>query len=358
MKIAIVNRHPDDFFGGSEMQCDNIASGLCARNHDVVYIAPAGRSGHDYKRVYKIVPTQSNALSIAEATLAEKPDMVYWRLNKYHFHDAVKKFAQSNIPVVFAISHISDTKPWSARENPRKGLIPFLQFLKQGLENLYNHRGYRYVSGIASNNPDFLNILPVEKQKFIPNSVDMEATPFLWPRPYIVWVANIKPHKQPELFVRLAKTLADKGIDFLMVGDIQSAQFDWIRTEHDRLPSFHYLGPKPLHDATGIIAGSLLLVHTCKPEGFGNNFIQAWLLGKPTVSYAFDPASLIQKHDLGGFPNSDWDLFVKQVARLIDDPGARQAAGGRALAMARENFSVDRTVRELEAFLKECFPSL
>lgn len=353
MKIAIINRHPDDFFGGSEMQCDNIATGLRARGHDVVYIAPAGRAGHNYDRPYKILPVNANASSIASAALAEKPDIVYWRLNKYHFHDAVKKIARHNIPIIFAISHISDTQPWSSRENPRKNIVSFLKFLKQGAENLYNHRGYRYVSGIAANNPDFLNRLPVARQKFIPNGVDLAANDFSWPRPYIIWVANIKPPKQPELYIRLAKTLCDKGIDFLMIGDIQSSQFDWIRTEHDRLPCFHYLGAKSLCDTTGIIAGSLFLIHTCKPEGFSNNFIQAWLLGKPTISYGFDPASLIKNNDLGGFAGSNWDIFVSQIERLIDDPVARQAAGDRALAMARKNFSIDKTVGELEAFLHE-----
>lgn len=353
MKIAIINRHPTDILGGSEMQCDNIATGLTAKGHDITYIAPAGVKGKDYGRSYKVRPVGNDSTTIANAIAEANPDIVYWRLNKYHFYGAVKEAARRNIPVVFAMSHISDSKYFTSVENPFKGLVQFLRAAKQGLLNAWNHQGYKYVSGVTTMNPDFLKLLPVEEQCFVPNSVDTTAVPFAWPRPYIVWVSNIKPAKQPELYVKLAQTLGDRGVDFLMVGQIQSEDYKWIETENARTPNFHFLGPKTPQEVNGMLAGAQMLVHTCKPEGFGNNFIQAWLQGKPTVTFEFDPAGYIAQNGLGGYANANWDEFVMLVAGLIDNADKRTATGEKALHFAEKSFSIARTVDTLEAFLKK-----
>lgn len=351
MKIAIVNRHPNDVIGGSELQCDNIAKGLTRKAHDVVYIAPAGKKGTDYNRPYRVVPVDSTSSAIADAILAENPDVVYWRLNKYHFYGAARRLAAKNIPIVFALSHINDTKWWSIHDNPRAGIKPFLKSVKQGVKNAVNHLGFQHVSGVTSMNPDFLNKLPIANQRFVPSSVDTIVTPFAWPRPFVVWVSNLKPAKQPEKFVELARALP--GADFLMVGAIQDKAYDWVRDENTRTPNFHYLGAKTLHEVNGIMAQSLFLVHTCKPEGFPNTFLQAWFQKKPVVTLDFDAAGYIETHDLGAFAKGDWNAFVTAAKNLIDDGAARTAASERAYNFASSNFSFERTVDLLEGFLIE-----
>ncbi len=350
MKIAIVNRHLKDVFGGSEMQCDNIARGLTVRGHEVLYVAPSGHEG-DYGVSYKVVSAENNGNDIAAKVLAFNPDIVYWRFNKYYFYRAARKIAARNIPLVFAISHIDDTLLFSYRDNPRKGLVPFLRCVKQGLTTAANHCGYKYVSGVTSLNPEFLNRVPVKSQIFVPNSVNLATVPFTWPRPFVVWVANIKPQKQPQIYVDLAKQFPDT--DFLMVGTIQSVDYKWISTENSRTPNFHYLGPKTPEEVNGILEQSIMLVHTCKPEGFGNNFLQAWFQKKPTVSFAFDPAGYIAEEQLGGFAGSNWDIFVAHVARYIQDEDQRKQTGLRAYNFAMRNFSLDKTVETLETYLQE-----
>src|SRR5690606_15840679 len=99
----------------------------------------------------------------------------------------------------------------------------------------------------------------------------------------------------------------------------------------------------------------LLNIHTCKPEGFGNIFIQAWLKHKPTVSFAFDPGGFISSNKLGGFADSDYDLFKSQITKLIEDPEHRAATGEIAYEFGRDNFSIEKTVNEIESFLAEVF---
>jgi len=353
LKIAIVNRHPKDVIGGSEIQCAGIATRLSERNHEVFYIAPAGKNNVDYETNYTVIPVASNANSIAEAVINIKPDIVYWRLNKYHFYKAAKKIATHHIPTVFNVSHISDTKLWSCYENMSSGIIQFFKGLKQGILNIYNHQGFRYIKGVTVINPDHLNLLPIKYQCFIPNSITEETLTFNWPRPFIVWVSNLKPAKQPELFVSLAKIFEHQGIDFLMVGDIQFSDYEWIRHENLRTSNFHFLGLKNLKEVNGIIEKSLFLVHTCKPEGFGSVFIQAWLKGKPTISLGFDPGGYIQNNNLGGYAANSWDFFVERVQDLIKDSVQRVQTGERAYNFATQIFSAIKTTQTLESFLNK-----
>ena len=353
MKVVLVNRHPNDVIGGSEMQCDGIATRLSQRGHEVIYVAPAGNKQKDYQTNYNVIAVESDAKTIANVVLDQKPDIVYWRFNKYHFHDAVRLIAKQNIPIVFGVSHVNDTKMWSCRENIFSGVIPFLKGLKQGLLNLYNHFGFKYVDAVTVNNPEHMNLLSIEDQCFVPNSISDNAAPFSWQRPYIVWVSNIKPAKRPELFVELAKNLSDSNVDFLMIGNIQSEQYRWIESENQRTPNFHFLGPKSLEEVNGIIKQSIFLIHTCKPEGFPSVFLQAWLKSKPTITYEYDPGEFISKNKLGGVANNDWTNFVSMTKDLIDNKEERDAAGKRANDFAVDLFAAENTIQILEKLLQK-----
>jgi glycosyltransferase involved in cell wall biosynthesis len=352
VRVAIVNRHPNDVLGGSEMQCHNIAIGLTERGHDVTYVAPAG-SGQ-YETPYRVHPVAPSASAIAAEIIRLRPDIVYWRLNKYHFLGTVRRLAREKIPVVFAISHINDTRIVSYIVNPWSSLPNLARAAKQSLQSATNYLGFRYVSAITSLNPDYLGRLPVKTQKFVPNSVQLEAAPFEWPNRYVVWVANIKQAKRPEMYIKLAHALAHKGVDFLMVGAIPAKEYQWIA---HGARGVHYLGKKSLAETNGIIADAIALVHTCKPEGFPNNFLQAWLQGVPTVSLGYDPAGYITKYDLGGHAADDWTKFQEQVERLIDDRQAARDAGKRAKDFADERFSIERTVNTIELFLNQILGS-
>lgn len=350
MKIVFVNRHPDDIVGGSEIQCEALAAKMAQKGYDVTYVAPAG-SNRNYGKNYRVMPVASNAASISKAIIDAKPDIVYWRFNKYYFHLTARKIAKQKIPIVFAVSHVNDTRVWSHRENIRAGFKSALKAIKQGILTTWNHLGFRYVDGITVINPDHLNILPISAQRFVPNAITENLIPFSWPRPYIVWVSNIKPAKRPELFIDLAKTYEQHGIDFLMIGDIQASDYDWIK-DHTKIPSnFHFLGSKSLEEINGIIASALFLVHTCKPEGFGSVFLQAWLQSKATVTYEFDPGHYIQAQGLGGAANNNWNNFTSVVQGLIKNSSLRNDAGARARQFAIKTFSAEESTNKLEKFL-------
>ncbi len=61
MNLLIINQHPSDSLGGSEMQCDLIARGLTERGHQVVYASVGSMRKEEYPGLpYRVVPLAIN----------------------------------------------------------------------------------------------------------------------------------------------------------------------------------------------------------------------------------------------------------------------------------------------------------
>ena len=310
MKILLVNQHPQDEIGGSEIQCDLIAQALTSLGHEVLYgVVNPGKKEYDCS--YQTTGIE-NPFVVSYYKIIKKyhPDIIYWRFHKNHLFTVslIAKFL--GIPFVFAISSRYDIKPWiwkKPRSHPTHGTIHkviqsirYLVSFWRSTRTLWNYLGFLLVDACTSLNPDLLHRLPVKRQVHISNSMNKEYIPFTWPRPYVVWVANLKSSKNPERFIELSILLQDMDVDFVMVGKIQDPRYEFIsKTEADLPKNLFYLGPKSPEQVNGIVRSSLLLVHTCSTEeGFGNSFIQAWLQGKPTVSLYFDPNTIITENSL------------------------------------------------------------
>jgi len=347
MKVAIINAHKEDQLGGSEVQSDFIAGGLSDRGHEVVYIAPGGGKSH-YDTPYKVIPVPRSGRDIASCTINQKPDIVYWRFNLYFFRESVRQIKKAGIPVIFAISGLSDIEKWhwSANHRTLTGKLRRMVYFR------WQHNGFRYVDAITSNNKDYIGKIATPLQQYIPNGMSSRKVAFEWERPFIVWISNIKGQKRPEYYVKLAGQFQNKGMDFLMAGKLFSP-YKWI-SDKSRTPlNFYYLGTKTLEEVNGLFAASRFHVHTCSPEGFSNVFIQAWLQGKTSVSMGFDPGGYLRSENIGFYSEDKWDLFVEQVKYLIDHPSDCKSTGEKARLFAEKMFSTDRLTDDIEAFLYE-----
>ncbi len=353
LRIAIVNQHPTDMLGGSEIQCDIIARTLVEFGHQVDYIAVGGRSSDAYQVSYRVRPVARLAEAIAQQVIAAKPDVLYWRFNKHCFAKAVQRIKQAGIPIVFSVSHVRDVSRFYLQPDAWRtsGLRGLRRALKESWRLYREHRGFDYVDALVSNNPDNLRGTNIPLQAYIPNSMITTVQPFTWPRPYCLWVANIKDRKQPEKYLELAAALPDLGVDFLMVGQLQSKSYASMLANGPA--NFHYLGEKRLEEVNGMLADSLFLIHTCHPEGFSNNFIQAWLQGKTVISLAFDPGGLLVSESLGLYADNDMRNFIAQSRQLIERPDIANSMGEHARLYANHHFSPTTNVRQLESLFTE-----
>ncbi|MBW3466350.1 glycosyltransferase family 4 protein [Arthrospiribacter ruber] len=360
MKVLIVNKHIFQTIGGSEMQCDIIARGLINRGHSVIYGTPStlpvkGQPGQNLPYQVDYFDLE-NVKTVQQFLLAHKPDIIYWRFNKHFLNIIVPTAKTLQIPFVFAVSHINDVTKFAFKSKKLKGITgrfkSIINIWKQKIHSARQYQYFNYVAGLTSLNSEFLGKVGVPKQRLIRNAVPTGIIDFHWDRPFIVWISSIKASKRPEAFIELAKSCRELELDFLMIGPIQQQAYEKPIYEASKMPNFHYLGSKNPDEVNGVLSKAYLLINTCEPEGFGNNFIQAWMFGCPSISLSFDPDGIIEKQQLG-FVSGTEKQMEADVRKLYHNETLRNEMGDMAKLYAQENFSQEGLAKEVEAFLLE-----
>jgi len=354
MKIVVVNTHFVDEIGGSQLQCDLIADELYKRGYDVTYLAIDKKT--DYERNYKIVGVSRDSSSIGRQLLKIDPDIVYWRFNKKYFYKSLKIIKEKKAKIIFAVSNVRDIKTYNTQFRGKFTFTNLLQFLLQNVVSRYNHLGFRYVDALTVNNEEQLNSvdLGIQIKRYIPNAINTKKREFNWRKPFILWVANLKKRKRPELFVKLSQKFEDSEVDFLMIGKLSGDSYKWITQELKTPSNLHYLGAKDVELVNGALAQSLFLVTTStSEEGFSNNIIQAWLQKKPVVAYEFDPAGMIEEHGLGFVADRKFKNLTEKTRNLIENVTLREELGEKAFKFAKQHFSTKKTVDKLETLFHE-----
>jgi len=359
-----MNQHFSDYIGGSELQCDLIAGHLKKYGHEVIYGA-INSKGNCYKADYKIIPIKKLSFFLLRQIFKEtKPDLVYWRYNKNYLLAAGILCNHYNVKLVFSISTFTDIKKWILIKLPnikiqgiKRRLRSFARLIKVLFSNLINYTGFFFVDGVVSLREDLLEDIPSVNNKLLKtciyNSMEIRISgEFKWNKPYVIWVASIKERKNPGQYIKMAEKFIDKKVDFLMVGKIQDSSYSFINDKYNLPGNFFYLGEKQLEEVNSIIKSSLFLISTCSPEGFSNNFIQAWMLGKPTITLFFDPDGLIEKYNIG-YLSKTFNNMCTDTNSLIENETVRLEMGNRARRLALELFDPEKNIKKFIEFFED-----
>jgi hypothetical protein len=152
----------------------------------------------------------------------------------------------------------------------------------------------------------------------------------------VVWVANLKPLKNPGAFVRLARRFDYRNdVRFVMVG-LALGNEAWTREQLaaiEATPNVEYLGGRTQEEVNALFESADLLVNTSDYEGFSNTFIQAWMRRVPVASLHVDPDGLLSRGGLGVVSHTEEQLY-RHVTGLINSPEKRAEIGARARVYA------------------------
>ena len=361
MNVLICNRHPHHSLGGSEIQCDLIAGYLHRRGHSVTYAALESEQNPRDVAYDTIAVPRVHLRSMMNVLRRDDPDLVYWRYNRNAFLRIALLCRATGRRCVFSVSSPKDVEAWSFFTEPAgpwwspEGIQGLLRQRVQQVMSRTSYEGFRYFDGVITLSMNLLQRVPDEpfgppQRAAIYNSMDHKSiAPFFWPRPYVAWVANLKQCKNPEHFLGLAHSLRDLPIDFLMAGAVQHEGYAFVEHRQQLPENVFYLGPRSIAEVNGLLRGALCMVHTCDPEGFGNNFIQAWFQKTPTVSLYFDPDELIETRRIG-FCSRTPARFSAHVRRLYEEPRLRRQMGRRAREFAQRTFDPKTNLARYEEF--------
>jgi glycosyltransferase involved in cell wall biosynthesis len=171
----------------------------------------------------------------------------------------------------------------------------------------------------------------------------------------VIWIANLKPWKQPEVFIRLANSLSTyPAVRFVMVGASTATPGNdhWQQALMQGIQSatnLQYVGQKTQEEVNELLARAHIFVNTSLHEGFPNTFIQSWLRDVAIVSLQVDPDHVLDREGVGTVAHSESGLAAA-VRDWIDNPDVRSAYARRGREHATAHHSL-RNAQQLQRLL-------
>ena len=347
MKIAILMPgYFEENIGGAELQAKHLAQIAAENRHNVYYIFLSTGKIYPNQLGINLFPVLRNklankignikylyALSVFKILQHIMPDVIYSRTGSALAGIGAFYARKIGVKNVFHIAHDRDVEPkkieWS-----RSYLIPENKLIEYGIQKAdIIIAQTEYQAKKIGNNYSREAIV-------IPNGHPQPLTKD-FPKPktcnHVIWIANWKPIKQPEVFIQLANRLSSMPeVSFTMVG--RTDNYDWLQTEAEKA-GIDVKGEVSNHQVNEMLSRCHILVNTSKQEGFSNTFIQAWMRMVPVVSLQVDPDNVLEKESIG-FCSGSFDQLVKDTKRLIADDNLRNEMGERAKAYAMKNHSM------------------
>lgn len=261
------------------------------------------------------------------------PTAIYIR-GQYTYIAAAAHFVQKKGGKL--IWHIANDRNVLPFQRGRLRHLPFEYIDKKIIEYGIKHADHivaqtDYQAGLMQKNYQ-LNCTVVGNWHPIPDKIVKHENPV-----NILWIANWKPIKQPEVFIQMVKQLISMPeVSFTMLGRTEN----YAKFQADAQKSgIDVKGEVSNHKVNELLSQGHILINTSRQEGFSNTFIQAWMRKVPVISLQVDPDNVLGKEGIG-FCSGSFDQLVKDTKRLINDDKLRNEMGERARAYAIKNHSL------------------
>jgi glycosyltransferase involved in cell wall biosynthesis len=297
----------------------------------------------------------THALSLYRALRRIAPGLIYQRVGCGYTGICAWYAHRHESRMIWHVAHDTDVMPES--------LDPGRNLLRRVLEKSSIEYGIRHADRIVVQTSDQAQLLESNygrrADQVVPNfqgdaSETIDKSGVLT----VVWVANLKAWKQPEVFLRLAQSLRDlPTVHFVMVGeapaDVRSAT--WLRSllaEIDGLPNLEFIGRRTLQEVNALLARAHVFVNTSVREGFPNTFIQSWLRETVVVSLRVNPDRVLDRERVGICAGNEMEL-QRVVRRMLLDPALREQYARRGRVHAERWHSL-RNAEILVALIDSC----
>lgn len=329
--------------GGAEYQIKLLIDALLrAGGFELFYLArhvPALEVDRGYRLVRIRPPGRAprfgyltDCLPLYRALSAIQPDIIYQRVGCGYTGICALYARRRRVPLVWHVAHDTDVSPqtldtgrnWVRRRLEKSGLLFGLRHADRII--VQTQQQGRLLSEHYARTADVL----------VPNcAVIPSSGPAKDARPLVLWVANLKQWKRPEIFVRLAHDLSRSSeAQFVMVGEAPAAVpgprwYQDLQRAIAATPNLRYLGYCDQQRVEELMARACIFVNTSLYEGFPNTFIQAWMRETVVVSLDVDPDAVLEREQVGIHAGSE-PALVRAVAQLLSDPARRASLAARA----------------------------
>ena len=275
--------------------------------------------------------------------------MIKWRLNELK-HNKIEKAYTSyakNHKVKHAHALASDSSV--TRKLLGKPLYP----LFSQIETYYINKGLVGADVIIAQNVFQQQMLSKRygKESILVNqmtpSVDESCLQKKYNKIKIIWVANFKELKHPELFVQLAKDLKGHSdrIEMYMCGR-STSKYNNLLQDLNHIDYLNYLGSLDQEQVFDLMNEAHILVNTSEYEGFSNTFVQAWMRKVVVVSMNSNPSDILTSQGIG-FLTPNMTNLVATIHKLIEHPEIISELGEKSYQYALENHDLNKNMKKI-----------
>lgn len=350
LKVCIVmGSHWSAVMGGAQYQAKCIVEQLI-KNKDfkVVYLARIINQKYSPKG-YSIIQIAENKgikkysyifdyFRIKKLLRKIKPDVIYQRGLKAYTGILAHFSMRNGIKFIFHIAHDYDVTP-----DRRITMHPIFGLIEKKIGE-YGIRNADYIIAQTEIQCELL------RRNYGRSDVVLVRNFHPWPKEKIeklespirvVWVANFKSMKRPELYVRLAHDLKElNNVEFIMIGRPGSKEkYKDLHKSISKAENINYLGEKELEEVNMVLLKSHIFVNTSVAEGFPNTFIQAWMRGMPVVSLSVNTDNILDKYGIG-MVGKTYEGMRDAVRELIINVSVRKEMGEKAKKYALDNHTI------------------
>ena len=333
--------------GGAELQAKYIASYLESKEDiEIHYICRNFEKPFGSEQVYKL---QTNIFSKYTYAADRKqvlsilsdinPDFIYQRVLCAFTGIAAWYCKNTKCQMIFHIANSPDVKP-SIYKLGKK--LPF-----DVIENKWREYGIKnadYIISQAEYQDTLLKKNYTRESVFIMPNISPDVGFSNINKNIndinVLWVANIKKQKGPEIYLELAKSFCgNKNIKFHMVGRVSTPFAKRIQTQVEQLENVIFHGELPVDNVNKLMSKSLIFVNTSEYEGFANTFIQAWINETMVLSLNQDPDGIMSKNGLGLCCNNEKNLHAT-LAKWVENAEQTLDRGKQCRPFALKYFSI------------------
>ena len=349
--------HISSAMGGSEYQAMFVLDALCQNNgYDIYYLCR--RYASDFiPRGYKIRKAGStngfrrfgfyfDSFKLYRTLKEIAPQIIYQKVGCAYTGIAAMYAKRFGAKMIWHIASDNDVQP-APEPNIKRRLTNWIDrlFLNYGIRNADIIAGQtkRQNELLKKNFKRTCDVLIPSGHPFPEHDIKKpeEVT--------VLWVGNLKPLKQPEVFIHLArKIVKTSDVKFVMMGR-PSGSSKWIARLMEQIkntPNLQYLGEISQDEVNRCLNEGHILVNTSRYEGFSNTFIQAWMRSVPVISLTVDPDNILERERIG-FRSGTFTRLCSGVRALTENKELREEMGARARRFAEDNHSVEKVVEKI-----------
>lgn len=162
----------------------------------------------------------------------------------------------------------------------------------------------------------------------------------------VLWVARCDPWKQPEIFIRLAKSIPNQK--FVMIcPTVDPVYFSKIKKVAGEIQNLEFVDFVPFQETWNYFQRAKIFVNSSTFEGFPQTFVQAVSCGVPVVSLVVDPDGFISKYQCGVVCEGDEIKLFKAIQSLLNDNQLLSNLSNSSAKYGAENHSISLNVSSL-----------